>query len=90
MDPDGRLALFLRFLGLYWRTFVIILTPLIFLPIPLIYREEKFRVLWLLLTLATFWVTEALPIGISSTMPIVFLPLMDVMVCKRMRLRIAS
>lgn len=70
-----------RFLQLYWRTLVVIIIPVLFALIPLLNNnEKKFRVLWLLMTMGVLWVTEALPLVVTSTMPIIFLPLMDIMV----------
>lgn len=71
----------LQFVSMYWRTFVVILAPLVFLALPLSHHgSQDYCVLWLLLVMATFWVTEALPLVITSVLPIVFLPLMGIMV----------
>lgn len=68
-------------MSLYWRTFVVLLAPPVYLMLPLMNNWTKdYWVLWLLLVMATFWVTEAVPLVITSVLPIVVLPLLDIKV----------
>ncbi|CAH1800554.1 unnamed protein product [Owenia fusiformis] len=63
----------------YRNTLIIILTPLVLLPIPIIINTEPSRAGYLLLWMATWWVTECVPIAVTSLLPVVILPLMGVM-----------
>ncbi|XP_012251937.2 protein I'm not dead yet [Athalia rosae] len=73
----GRLLL--RFLAIYWRSIVVVGAPLVFLPIPIIYTTTTFRCFYIVIIMAIFWVTEALPLPMTSFMPVFFFPLMGIL-----------
>ncbi|XP_043668708.1 uncharacterized protein LOC122629390 [Vespula pensylvanica] len=73
--------LLVRFVAVYWKSFIIVLWPLILLPLVLIKTEEvlAMRCLYVVALMAMFWVTEALPLPITGLIPVVFYPLMGIM-----------
>ncbi|XP_012224853.1 protein I'm not dead yet-like [Linepithema humile] len=75
----GRLLL--RFLAIYWRSFVVVLWPLILTPILLVESEKyiAMKCLYIVALMALFWVTEVLPLPVTGMIPVVLYPLMDIM-----------
>nr|XP_033327585.1 uncharacterized protein LOC117221069 [Megalopta genalis] len=75
-------ALLLRFLSIYWRSFVIVLWPLVLLPVVLAVNTEEvsaMRCLFVVGLMAMFWMTEVLPLPITGLIPVVLYPLMGIM-----------
>ncbi|XP_036148964.1 protein I'm not dead yet isoform X2 [Monomorium pharaonis] len=73
--------LLLKFLAIYWRSFVVVLWPIILLPL-LITESEKplaMRCFYIVGLMAMFWVTEVLPLPITGMIPVVLYPLMGIM-----------
>lgn len=71
------------FLGCYWRSLVIVITPILFLPIMLCNdddsRVKAFRCLYVVCVMTIYWVTEAIPLPITGMIPMVAFPVMDVL-----------
>lgn len=71
---------FVAFSNVYWPTFVLILTPLLLLPIIFVMENSlSNRCLYVLLLMAIYWATEALPLAITSMLPIVLFPVTGIM-----------
>ncbi|KAB7499348.1 Solute carrier family 13 member 4 [Armadillidium nasatum] len=67
----------------YWRLLTLLLTPVLLLPIPVIYGDSKeTRCVYILLMMVIFWVTEALPSHITSLLPLFAFPLLGIMPSK--------
>ncbi|XP_059143661.1 Na(+)/citrate cotransporter-like [Physella acuta] len=69
----------------WWYLVVIIATPLVFLPIFLSVddkHQRQARCGYVIAVMAVFWITEALPIAVTSLAPVVLLPAMGVMSAK--------
>uniref|UniRef100_A0A6J0UEU5 Solute carrier family 13 member 2 n=1 Tax=Pogona vitticeps TaxID=103695 RepID=A0A6J0UEU5_9SAUR len=58
---------------------IIILTPLAFLPLPLLLPGKESLCGYTIILMAVFWCTEALPLAITSLFPVILFPLMGVM-----------
>ncbi|KAG5682139.1 hypothetical protein PVAND_011513 [Polypedilum vanderplanki] len=71
------------FLGCYWRSLTVVLTPLLFLPVMLTNTEEHlvkaYRCLYVVMVMTIYWVTEAIPLPITGMIPMVAFPLMDIL-----------
>nr|XP_049700013.1 protein I'm not dead yet [Helicoverpa armigera] len=68
------------FLSVYWRGLLCLLTPIILLLMLLPFPPQKYQ--WAGYTLclmAVFWVTECIPLTITSFLPIVIFPLTGIM-----------
>ena len=68
----------------FWRTWVVILGPFLLSPIILLcdgdpQTLEAMKCAYLILLMAIYWMTEALPLPITSMIPMVGLPLLGLM-----------
>ncbi|KAL0892951.1 hypothetical protein ABMA27_014623 [Loxostege sticticalis] len=81
--PEEDLSCFQRswlFLGLHWKGTIIFLTPLILIAVLTPFPPMPHQwVGYTLLLMAIFWVTECIPIAITSFLPVVVFPLTGVM-----------
>ena len=66
-------------LARFWRSFIIILTPLLLMPILIKIGTPEAKCGFVILLMATYWVTEALPLPVTALLPVVLLPLLGVM-----------
>ncbi|CAL7942757.1 unnamed protein product [Xylocopa violacea] len=94
-NVDGLGRLWLRFLSVYWKSFVIVVWPLILLPIVFVVTVDDdhdhdhdhddttevtaMRCLYVVGLMAMFWMTEVLPLPITGLIPVVLYPLMGIM-----------
>lgn len=70
----------LNFVGVYWPTLILVITPLALLPIPILCdNSASNHCLYVLLLMAVYWSTEAIPLAITSMIPIVLFPLMGIL-----------
>ena len=65
-----------EFIKVFWRTWVLVLAPLLLSPIVLLSGEDQMTVeamkcAYLILLMAVYWMTEALPLPITSMIPMV-------------------
>ncbi|XP_044739634.1 protein I'm not dead yet-like [Chrysoperla carnea] len=69
-----------NFLKTYWRGIFSIVWPIIWSPVLFLHWNDKaYRCLYLVLVMAGYWVTECIPLAISSTLPIVYFPAMSIL-----------
>lgn len=68
-----------NFIANHWKGLVVFLVPLLCLPVMLIHNSPEYRCMYLLIVMAIFWVTEALPLYVTSMIPIVAFPVMGIM-----------
>jgi sodium-dependent dicarboxylate transporter 2/3/5 len=61
------------------ETLVIILIPIILMPIPVAIPGRESRCAYVILIMAIYWMTEALPMAVTALLPIVMMPWLDVM-----------
>ncbi|XP_063813465.1 solute carrier family 13 member 2-like [Pseudophryne corroboree] len=59
--------------------FIIFLAPLFFLPLPLVVSTTEASCAYVIIIMAVFWCTEALPLGVTSFLPVVLFPMMQIM-----------
>ncbi|VDI56406.1 solute carrier family 13 (sodium-dependent dicarboxylate transporter), member 2/3/5, partial [Mytilus galloprovincialis] len=55
--------------------FIIILTPIILLPIIYSIETKEAKCAYIVILMAVYWITEALPIAVTSLLPIILTPL---------------
>ncbi|PAA69294.1 hypothetical protein BOX15_Mlig023269g1 [Macrostomum lignano] len=66
-----------------WRSLLIfVLTPLVLLPLPLVLQSPEAYVAYMILLMAVYWVTEALPIGVTALIPVVLVPAFKILPSK--------
>ncbi|KRG06824.1 protein I'm not dead yet isoform X1 [Drosophila mojavensis] len=76
VEPHARWG---SFFANHWKGCVVFLMPLVCLPIILMNNIPEYRCMYILLIMAVFWVTEALPLYVTSMIPIVAFPTMGIM-----------
>ncbi|KFQ23217.1 Solute carrier family 13 member 1, partial [Merops nubicus] len=73
----------LSYLLVYRRFLLIVLTPLLLLPLPLIIKTKEAECAYTLFVVAIFWLTEALPLAVSALLPAFMFPLFGIMESKQ-------
>ena len=72
-----------NFVAVFWRTWVVLLAPFILSPLLFISINaesgEALKCAYTILLMAVYWLTEALPLPITSMIPMVLLPLLGIM-----------
>ncbi|NXP17498.1 S13A1 protein, partial [Scytalopus superciliaris] len=73
----------LSYLLAFRKFLLIVLTPLLLLPLPLIIKTKEAECAYTLFVVAIFWLTEALPLAVSALLPAVMFPLFGIMSSKQ-------
>ncbi|KAK0134983.1 Solute carrier family 13 member 2 [Merluccius polli] len=68
-----------RWLWNHKNYFIIILTPLVFLPLPLIVPTSQARCGYAIILMALYWCTECMPLAVTALLPVVLFPMMGIM-----------
>ncbi|XP_026038724.1 solute carrier family 13 member 2 [Astatotilapia calliptera] len=71
-----------RVLHLLWhhRNYIIIIvTPLVFLPLPLVYPSSEARCGYAIILMALYWCTECMPLAVTALLPVILFPMMGIM-----------
>ncbi|XP_078139123.1 solute carrier family 13 member 1 [Centroberyx gerrardi] len=71
-----------RFCGGLWEyrsVVLVVLTPLLLLPLPVVCRTKVADCAFVLLLMAVFWVTEVIPLSVTAMIPAVLFPLFGIM-----------
>ncbi|NWH68080.1 S13A2 protein, partial [Geococcyx californianus] len=58
---------------------ILILIPLVFLPLPLAIPTKEAECGYVIIVMALFWCTEALPLAVTALLPVLLFPLMNIM-----------
>ncbi|XP_025091733.1 solute carrier family 13 member 5-like isoform X2 [Pomacea canaliculata] len=58
---------------------IILLTPLLTLPLPLIVKTSEAKCAYVLILMAVFWISESVPIAVTALLPLFLFPMMGVM-----------
>ncbi|XP_013184138.2 protein I'm not dead yet [Amyelois transitella] len=70
---------FSLFFSIYWKSMLVVLTPVLLLPIPILQEGRAFRCMYVVLIMAVYWVLELLPLPVTSMLPIVLFPTMGIL-----------
>uniref|UniRef100_A0AAV2JD89 Solute carrier family 13 member 2 n=2 Tax=Knipowitschia caucasica TaxID=637954 RepID=A0AAV2JD89_KNICA len=64
----------------YHRNYlIIILTPILLLPLPLVIPTSEARCGYVIILMALYWCTECLPLAVTALLPVVLFPMMNIM-----------
>uniref|UniRef100_A0A3Q0SDN5 Solute carrier family 13 member 2 n=1 Tax=Amphilophus citrinellus TaxID=61819 RepID=A0A3Q0SDN5_AMPCI len=64
----------------YHRNYIIIVvTPIAFLPLPLISPTSEARCGYAIILMALYWCTECMPLAVTALLPVVLFPMMGIM-----------
>ncbi|XP_048582686.1 solute carrier family 13 member 5 isoform X2 [Nematostella vectensis] len=74
-----KMKLFLKQLLSWRRYLILILTPVLFAPIPIILQAREARCAYAILIMAIFWVTEVIPLAVTALLPLVLFPMLGVL-----------
>ncbi|XP_028564162.2 solute carrier family 13 member 2 [Podarcis muralis] len=58
---------------------IVLLTPFLFLPLPLVLPYKEAQCGYTIILMALFWCTEALPLAVTALLPVILFPLMGIM-----------
>ncbi|XP_069617340.1 solute carrier family 13 member 2 isoform X2 [Ranitomeya imitator] len=73
MGPIGKWILANR------KYFIIFLLPILLLPLPLVVQATEASCGYVIIIMALFWCTEALPLAVTALFPVVLFPMMGIM-----------
>nr|XP_019934172.1 PREDICTED: solute carrier family 13 member 1 [Paralichthys olivaceus] len=63
-----------------YRNFtLIVLTPLLLLPLPVVVGTKEAECAFVLLLMATYWVTEVIPLSMTAMLPAILFPMFGIM-----------
>uniref|UniRef100_T1J6C4 Citrate transporter-like domain-containing protein n=1 Tax=Strigamia maritima TaxID=126957 RepID=T1J6C4_STRMM len=62
-----------------WRQFVLVVAPFILLPLIIVVATPESKCAFVVLLVTTYWVTSALPLAVTSLLPIVLFPLLGIL-----------
>ncbi|XP_066524674.1 solute carrier family 13 member 1 [Hoplias malabaricus] len=63
----------------YRSLIIIILTPLLMLPLPLLIQTQVAQCAFTLVLMAVYWMTEAMPLSVTALVPALLFPLFGIM-----------
>ncbi|MEQ2256293.1 hypothetical protein ILYODFUR_022844, partial [Ilyodon furcidens] len=64
------------------KQLLLLLTPLLFLPLLLTLPEKEGKCLYVVILMATFWCTEALPLAVTAMLPVCLFPTLGILPAK--------
>ncbi|KAM7309946.1 solute carrier family 13 member 5 [Ixodes scapularis] len=62
-----------------WRKIIMVSTPILLLPLLFVSDSVKFRCAYVVAVIAVYWIVEPIPIGATSLIPVVLLPMLGVL-----------
>lgn len=65
------------------KQLILVLTPLLFLPLLLTLPEKEGRCLYVVVLMASFWCTEALPLAVTAMLPVCLFPTLGILSSKK-------
>ncbi|XP_069980540.1 Na(+)/citrate cotransporter [Penaeus vannamei] len=65
--------------GSYWRAWVTFLAPLALLPLPVVSATSEARCGYVILVMAVYWMTEAIPLAVTALIPVFAFPLLGIL-----------
>ena len=64
-----------RYFTKFWKSYALVTAPMVLLPVAFAEGgSEEMRCAYVVLLMAAYWMTEALPLAITSLIPMVLLP----------------
>lgn len=63
----------------FWRSYVVILTPLVLAPLLILSPVKEARCGYVIMLMAVYWMTEAVPVAVTALIPVFAFPLLGVM-----------
>ncbi|XP_028662472.1 Na(+)/citrate cotransporter [Erpetoichthys calabaricus] len=76
------MAQFMKSLWKLKSTFVLFFTPLILLPLPLLIKTKEASCSYVIILMAVYWCTEAMPLAVTALLPALLFPLFGILQSK--------
>ncbi|KAM9812834.1 solute carrier family 13 member 2-like [Syngnathus typhle] len=73
------MAGYLTWLWRYRNYIVIVLTPLLLLPLPIVIPTPEAKCGFVIILMALYWCTECIPLAVTALLPIILFPMMKIM-----------
>ncbi|XP_034461205.1 solute carrier family 13 member 2-like [Hippoglossus hippoglossus] len=73
------MAGFLTWLWRYRNYIVVVLTPLLLLPLPLVSPTPEAKCGYAIILMALYWCTECIPLAVTALLPVILFPMMGIM-----------
>ncbi|XP_061638609.1 solute carrier family 13 member 2-like [Phyllopteryx taeniolatus] len=73
------MAIFCTWLWRYRNYTVIVLTPLLLLPLPLVIPTSEAKCGFVIILMALYWCTECIPLAATALLPVILFPMMKIM-----------
>ncbi|XP_010734097.3 solute carrier family 13 member 2 isoform X1 [Larimichthys crocea] len=73
------MAGFFTWLWRYRNYIVIVLTPILVLPLPLIIPTPQAKCGFVIILMALYWCTECIPLAVTALLPVILFPMMGIM-----------
>ncbi|XP_075024808.1 solute carrier family 13 member 2 [Calonectris borealis] len=73
------MAGFLQMTLAFRKYLIIVFVPLLFLPLPLAVPTKEAQCGYVIIVMALFWCTEAVPLAVTALFPVLLFPLMNIM-----------
>lgn len=68
-----------KWLWYHRNYFIIVLTPIVFLWLPLAFPSSEARGGYAIIIMALYWCTECMPLAITAMLPVILFPMMGIM-----------
>ncbi|XP_055078954.1 solute carrier family 13 member 3 [Periophthalmus magnuspinnatus] len=65
------------------KQLILVITPLLFLPLIFALPEKEGKCLYVVVLMATFWCTEALPLAVTAMLPVCLFPTLGILPSKK-------
>ncbi|XP_034028940.1 solute carrier family 13 member 3 [Thalassophryne amazonica] len=77
-----KLSVFSKKLWCIHKPLIVLITPLLFLPLPFALPDKEGKCLYVVILMAMFWCTEALPLAVTAMLPVCLFPTLGILSSK--------
>uniref|UniRef100_A0A8C5LPV4 Solute carrier family 13 member 5 n=1 Tax=Leptobrachium leishanense TaxID=445787 RepID=A0A8C5LPV4_9ANUR len=63
--------------------FILVLTPLLLLPLPLLIQTKEAKCAYCIILMAVYWCTEVIPLAITALLPVLLFPMFGILESKK-------
>ncbi|XP_044140246.1 solute carrier family 13 member 5-like [Bufo gargarizans] len=65
------------------RFFILLVTPLLLLPLPLVIRTKEASCAYSIILMAVYWCTEVIPLSVTALLPVLLFPMFGILESKQ-------
>ncbi|XP_064082342.1 solute carrier family 13 member 2-like [Macrobrachium nipponense] len=70
---------FRTIIKMYWKTFLLVLSPIIFAALPIISATNEAKCGYVMIMMAIFWMTEIFPLAVTALIPVFAFPFLGIL-----------